>query len=577
MISSRLSDTLASIENMVNTQFDQTMLAEWIQTHTVINNRPFSFKNHEYQERIIQSEARERYVRKCSQVGISEMSARLSLAYADTVRGGFDQIYTLPTHKFAEKFSKTRVDTIISESKRLKSRLTMDSSSIKRISKNFVYYSGTFGDNAAISVPADMLWHDEVDFSDQTVLEKFNSRLTHSNYKMKFGLSTPTVTGYGIDLMFTNSRRFFQHCKCNHCNHWFIPDYFEHVRVPDYDGDLLMITKAMLAEISWREAALHCPKCGKTPNLSPDYRNWVCENPWDTGFEAEGFQVSPFDAPAVITPSYLVHRSTQYALKRDFINFNLGLPYNDSTSGLMPEDFEMMENVGRESHYGEYFVGVDMGDTCHAVITKGSKDHKRLIVYRYQVNMRYIEQFMDYIQAVFRPVAVVMDAMPYTETVYRFQQKWPNVYGAFYRNSLSLETSQVRDRIEDEEKSSEDLRQVNINRDQAFDVLMEDIRRGLIGIVHLQRPVPTLSGSISSDTDWEVFKKQLTEMKRILQEPKSAFTAPKYHWQKPPNADDHYHHALLYAETAVGITGATSARRGGLPPMMGKVRNKGSL
>ena len=214
----RLLDSLAVIEDSVNAVFDQNRAAEWICAHTKLNNRPFSFKDHEYQERILQSEATEKVVRKCSQVGISEMSVRVSLAYADIMRNGFNQIYTLPTHKFAERFSKTRVDDVVRESKRLNSKLTMDNVDVKRFGSNHIYYTGTFGDSAAISVPADMLWHDETDFSDQEILEKFTSRVTHSPFKWKFSLSTPTVGGFGIDLLFTNSRRHFNQCKCNHCN-----------------------------------------------------------------------------------------------------------------------------------------------------------------------------------------------------------------------------------------------------------------------------------------------------------------------------------------------------------------------
>ena len=572
----RLLDSLAVIEDSVNAVFDQNRAAEWICAHTKLNNRPFSFKDHEYQERILQSEATEKVVRKCSQVGISEMSVRVSLAYADIMRNGFNQIYTLPTHKFAERFSKTRVDDVVRESKRLNSKLTMDNVDVKRFGSNHIYYTGTFGDNAAISVPADMLWHDETDFSDQEVLEKFTSRVTHSPFKWKFSLSTPTVGGFGIDLLFTNSRRHFNQCKCNHCNWWFIPDYEDHVRIPGYDGQLLDITRYMLAEIDWRNAQLHCPKCGKVPDLSIQNRAWTCENDQDLGFEAEGFQVSPFDAPAIITPSFLVHKSTQYALKRDFINFNLGKPFSDSTSGIQPADFDLMWEMGKRTTMGAYYVGVDMGDSCHVVIIKGVPGVQETVVARFRVSMKVIEEFINQVQTIYRPVAVVFDAMPYTETVYRFQQRWGNVYGAFYTNRMTLETSTVKDRVEDPQKALEDLRQVSINRDQAFDVMMEDIRRGILGVATSNQSIHTTMGSIHADNDWEEFKLQLTEMKRILILSKSAFTSPRYHWQKPPHANDHYHHAFLYARIAGGIVGAAAnLQRGGMPPMMGRFGNKG--
>lgn len=119
----------------------------------------------------------------------------------------------------------------------------------------------------------------------------------------------------------------------------------------------------MLAEIDWRNAQAPLPQVRQSSDLSIQNRAWTCENDQDLGFEAEGFQVSPFDAPAIATPSFLVHKSTQYALKRDFINFNLGKPFSDSTSGIQPADFELMWEMGKRVTMGAYYVGVDMGET----------------------------------------------------------------------------------------------------------------------------------------------------------------------------------------------------------------------
>ncbi len=252
---SLLGNALEQIESAIHNKFDQTQAVQWITTHTTLQGRRFSFKDHEYQERILQSEAPEKVIRKCSQVGISELSARLALCYSDVMRG-FNQIYTLPTHSQAQRFAKTRVDPIIQDSSRLKAKLskTVDSATTKQLGSNFLYFTGTYGENTAISVPADHLFHDEVDFSDQEVLGKFNSRLTHSQYKWKTSLSTPTVGGFGIDKMFVTSKRHFNFVKCCHCSKYFYPDYMKHVAIPDFDDDILSIDKYMLANLRWQEA-----------------------------------------------------------------------------------------------------------------------------------------------------------------------------------------------------------------------------------------------------------------------------------------------------------------------------------
>ena len=67
---------------------------------------------------------------------------------------------------------KTRFDPVIADSPELRAKLDaeVDNTGLKRIGGSFLYIRGTFSKNAAISVPADILIHDEVDFSNQEVM-----------------------------------------------------------------------------------------------------------------------------------------------------------------------------------------------------------------------------------------------------------------------------------------------------------------------------------------------------------------------------------------------------------------------
>ena len=67
-------------------------ISRWISDNTYIGGKPYSYLNHEYQKRILDSTAREIVIRKCSQVGISEMSIRRSLAMCGMIRN-FVTIY----------------------------------------------------------------------------------------------------------------------------------------------------------------------------------------------------------------------------------------------------------------------------------------------------------------------------------------------------------------------------------------------------------------------------------------------------------------------------------------------------
>ena len=76
------------------------------------------------------------------------------------------------------------------------------------------------------------------------------------------------------------------------------------------------------------------------------------------------------------------------------------------------------------------------------------------------------------------PRITVMDAFPYTETVLALQATDARLYGAVCTQGKGLETHNVVDRPEDRDEAEVDLRQVNINRNRAFDAYMDFIREG---------------------------------------------------------------------------------------------------
>ncbi len=214
-----------------------------------------------------------------------------------------------------------------------------------------------------------------------------------------------------------------------------------------------------------------------------------------------------------------------------------------------------------------------MGGICHITVTQGVFGDNITSTQRFAVDMRYIEDALAVLQNNLNPLAVVVDAQPFTETVYRFQQRWDNVYGAYYKTTNSLEVFKVVDHLEEEDKSKQDLRQVNINRHYALDALMVDIRAGKVGLLNQTHSYNLPSSTLTSDTDIEVFKYHMKEMKRIPREATGPNSPAQYRWEKASSqVEDHYHHSLLYAYIAAQITGAKSSRRGGLGPMFGSFK-----
>lgn len=531
------------VKTSVMQKYGLTNIGEWICKNTKINGAPYSFLDHEYQDVIAADQSRERVVRKCSQVGISELSARIALAYCAVIPH-FTTLYTLPTAAFAGTFMQTRIDPVIEASQYLSDMIhsTMDNAEVKRFLDSFLYMKGSQSTNAPISIPVDMLIHDELDYSSPEIISQYQSRLTHSKHKLKIKLSTPTVPKFGIDKEFSQSRRHFNFVKCNHCNEYFVPDYFQHVRVPGWDKKLDEITKRNLHLTRFQEAQVHCPKCGKVPSLQKEYRQWVCENPNDN-YIAAGYQVAPFDAPNIISAAYLVEASTQYKRYIDFINANLGLPAEDNESKILRGDIDkvMIDAIGQG--FGGYVMGIDMGLMCHVTIGFRSLDEQLVVVLREQVPVHRIRARRKELQIQYRPRVTVVDSLPYTETVLAMQAEDPNLFGAVYVTNKNIETHVVREKEEKKEEGQVDIRQVNVNRNKAFDALLEDIRARMVLVVQ------------QSEQDDDEFKDHLTDMRRVKEYTPDNEIA--FVWRKSEEGNDHFHHALLYLWVASQMMGVS--------------------
>lgn len=532
-------------------------LPKWVERETRINGRPFRFRDHEYQERIMGDDSREVVIRKCSQVGISEMSIRMALGLV-SLMDAYSVIYTFPTATFASTYVKTRVDPVIEGSPFLRGAISnsVDSSEVKQVGHNFLYFKGAQAGTAAISVSCDHLIHDEVDFSDAMILGQYQSRLTHSPYKRKTKLSTPTVPDGPIDFAFKHSRRHWLFVKCHCCGHSFVPDYYEHVKIPGYDDLLVKITKDNLHKVRWEEAVLLCPHCGKAPSLQPEHREWVCENPSEN-YLAVGYQVSPFDAPNLITTPYLVEASTQYDRVVDFQNFNLGIPAQDAENGFTEEDLNSMR-LPAASGGTTHVIGIDLGLMCHIMVGYLASDLTLVVVHRERVPLSKFRERYFALSALYRVTIKVSDIQPYTDLIMDLSMSDLNLFGASYVTRAGLDVYEVKQRETDPDNAIAGVRQVAINRNALFDKILAEARSGRIKVVEGQ--------------EWDLFKSHLTDMKRASATLRNGeFTSM---WQKSAKGKDHYHHALGYLWVAAQMRGLASGALAHRASMVTKFRLK---
>lgn len=527
-------------------------LVTWIPKHTRINGRPFSFKGHEYQQRIISDTSAERVIQKSAQTGLSEMSLREAAGKMAVMPRGYAIGYTFPTAGFASQYSRTRFDPIVMDSKTLRalgSEGIIDNAEVKSFSGNrFIYFKGAAVGNAAISTSLDELYHDELDFSDQQIIGDYTSRMIHSQHKRRTRLSTPTFPGGPINKAFMSSRRHYNMCRCDHCSHVFLPSYYDHVVIPGYSGALDEITEDNLHRVRFQEATLLCPKCGKVPDLSPPFREWVVENP-DENHVAVGFQVSPFDAPTIVTVPYLIEASTKYRTKARFMNFNLGLPAEDAESGLTVEDINGARVPEDSASFNTHVMGVDLGSVCHFTVGGVAHDGTLVVVKRKRCTVGEFRKTYAALVAEYRVLLTVSDSQPYVETVLDMQKSDPNLYGAFYVKKQGLDLFEVRQREENSDSALAELRQVSVNRNAVLDKLMQEIRDGGIKFAEEQ-------------SEFEVARNHLVAMRRAA----ATLSNGEFmtNWVKPENGQDHYHHSTLYLWVAAQMRGVAVGAMSGL-------------
>ena len=383
--------------------------ADWIAKNTKLNGRHFSFKDHEFQIDIVNDTAEHLVVKKCSQVGLTEIAVRRVLAFL--IRNqGTTTIMTQPTRQMALNFSTTRVDEIIKESPIIDNIAdrSVDSKELKKLGKSYLYIKGTKGASSAISVPADFIMTDEYDFSDLAVVGKYNSRLSHSQYKLIWRFSTPTIPDFAVSKEFNQGTQHQRLQKCPYCNHWNNHDFFRDLVILGYDGAIEDITMDDLLEINPDNVQMLCEKCRK-PMSYHKYtkQEWVATHP---NRFIHSYQVRPWHTAAQRMYDVLRQRE-DYELYSDWVNFALGQEYIDANQ---------IFDIGK-IHRGDYpmgpipmFIGIDFGKECYIVV--GHKEAKKLIIrVALKVSEHKIKEVVQDLINDYFIVGMVLDALPQTK------------------------------------------------------------------------------------------------------------------------------------------------------------------
>lgn len=340
----------------------------WAERH-ILNERgkPLEFSDRPWLKQIYDDPHPRIVAQKPAQVGITTWG--LVRALHQVAMHAKTAIFTMPTQDDARIFVTGRVNRMIDSSPMLR-QLTQksgkqqghrpaDSAEIKHVGEGTIYFRGTMREGAALSIPADVLFHDEVDRSDPETLEMYAHRLDALQFEQRqiYQFSTPTVPNFGISALYeaSDSRQWLVRCLTPGCK-WQGPlDYWEHT-----DGQLLY---------------LRCTGCGKA--LNPLNGEWVAAHP-ERSSATHGYLVSRLfmalpDQPGELQGLHAARTSAYF--QRHFFNMVLGMPSTEGTTSItreqilgscFTETYDMLS--APEYTTGPYFMGVDQGDTLTVLI-----------------------------------------------------------------------------------------------------------------------------------------------------------------------------------------------------------------
>lgn len=547
----------------INVNKGLSKMSEWLCKYTRIDGRSFSFKHHEMQIQICNDTNARKVVQKCSQVGMSELSARVTAGIAAMSKNKHI-IYVLPTRTFATKFSSSRFKPILDESPMLSGMTdkNVKSAELKKIGNCFVYFGGTSGNvNGAISVPASYIIRDEYDFMDLVVANKFESRLKHAKsdeYHRKGSISTfstPTLPEYAVNAEFLQSDQKHYNVKCQSCDHDFAPDYFEHIHIPNFDGNIVDISAQDIRNrtLKVQEAYMECPKCKADvwhALCDPSRRHWVAKVPDSI---VSGYQIHPWDVPHINSIPSILMQIASFSNATDYFNFAVGIPWINKDNSFILDRLDTGDAAPWLEHgggQGVFYCGIDVGKTSHIVIGRVREDGVEEINYmeRYTISGTTAPLFKraSEVCKLFNVRCMVIDAAPDFTSALESIKDNPlgRVYACEYTknrlNGLDLLS------VPDEPKMAEDYI-VKAFRTGSLQEYMRTHNAGLI-----RYPKPTNANHCAEE---------ITELRLHLKNTKKlrlANTDGDVEEKFIATGDDHYVHAINYFRLAYKIAGVAS-------------------
>lgn len=504
---------------------------------------PWTFKYHPWLREMHDSNSEINIGQKAAQMGYTEWALNIAFYYIDIKQ--VDVLYVLPAKTpDASDFSAARFDPALELSPHL-SKLFSDVKNVghKRAGSCNLYLRGSKSRSGLKSIPTGVIILDELDEMEQDNIGLATERAAGQLERKILMLSTPTIDDHGINKEFKLSTQEYFFFRCPHCSRFIDLTFPESV----------VITADHLLDPAISNSHYICKYC-KVKLDNNQKIEWYNTSQWvpavTSNVERRGFSINQMYScslsgnPINLATNYL-KSLTNPADEQNFYNSSLGKTFVSQDAKLKLTEIEAniksYSNLIKPKSNTLVTMGIDVGKYLHFVIKEwylGNQNilsfdinlaaYSKTLVIHKVLNFEDLDSYIsDY-----GPQSIVIDAHPERRKAYELATRfWGLVKLCYYARDINGKSVH---HWAPEESS------INVDRTSWLDVTIGRVRKG--------------NTSFPIDSPWE-FKQHLMNVIRIYEKDPQGNPVAKY---LTPSGEDHYVHALNYAEIALAIANIPS-------------------
>lgn len=338
-------------------------VSEWSESYRIMGQPypgPWTFNHHPWLREMCDSDCEHSVGQKSAQMGYTEVALNKTFKAIDI--DGKSVLYMLPASTpDASDFSSARFDPALEASPHLQDLFT-DVKNIghKRAGNANLYIRGSRSRSQLKSIPVGLLIVDEKDEMIQQNVPLAMERMSGQVEKEVFEISTPTITGHGINITYNNSTQDHFFFKCPHCSKWtelVFPDCLI-MTAEDYLSDQIYGTH------------LICKEC-KGVLEHQTKPQWLKKGQWISSYTdriIRGFYINQLYSMTVKPYELAVQflkGQTNEADEQEFYNSKMGLPHESEGSRVTNKNLQDCEglHISYDSAKADTFItmGVDVG------------------------------------------------------------------------------------------------------------------------------------------------------------------------------------------------------------------------